>query len=163
MNKRIKKLFGLVLLLSFISCGSKIKIIDKNKDLYILFEPKKDKMYYHKYEKYDTYVFNIYEKFKGTKEEYQGKSFYSEYYFTTDPGHVMNNSEACVNRKKIHLGKLKHYDVKNFQWLENKINSMGVFEALYQFYNRMYIVEIDSINKKAIITEVSNIEIISCY
>ncbi len=138
----------------------------RDKDLYILFEPQKDKMYYEsdsKYEEFDTYVFNIYEKFKGTKEEYQGKSFYREYYFTTDPSHVMNNSEACVNRKKINLGRLKHYDVKDFKWLENKINSMGVFEALYQFYNRMYIVEVDSVHKKAIITEVVNIEIISCY
>ena len=73
---------------------------------------------------------------------------------------VLKRDKPKLYQKTNSLEQLKKYDVKNYKWLEKKINSLKPFQELDQFYDRIYIIQINPINKKAIITEVDNIEII---
>lgn len=127
----------------------------EKKNLYLLFEHKKDKMYLHPYYKkgiFDVYTYNV-------CIFSEGKKYYSEIYFDSQIQYINENPRTELTQKKITFRELKKLDVRDFSWLEKKINSIS-YGQLYVFYKKMYIVEIDSVNKKAILTEVFNAEII---
>jgi hypothetical protein len=60
----------------------------------------------------------------------------------------------------ISMEKLQEITLRNFDWLKDKVKAYNGYERVSQYYNPIYIVEIDSISKQAILTRVNETEII---
>ena len=60
----------------------------------------------------------------------------------------------------ISMEKLQEITLRNFEWLKDKVKAYNGYERVSQYYNPIYIVEIDSISKQAILTRVNETEII---
>lgn len=140
---------------TFVSCKS-------NQDLYIYFKKNSDKVYIHP--NYKSALGNSYIYTYNVKID---TNFYKEIFFdpTTHEEHDEYSKKNAkydvkLHQKIIDLDILKNYDIKNYLWLEEKIASFKWHEKLYQFYDKIYLVEIDYIHKKAILTQVSNVEIV---
>lgn len=150
----MKKIIIFFLQISFISCQT-------NKDLYLLFEKVENKMFIYEESLNLENTFKIYTyKIKVNKEFedifFDSKTSYEKGIYLEKEGKY----KTKLHQKAISLTDLVKYDVKDYKWLEEKINSFTPFQALYQFYDNIYIVQINSINKRAIITQVNNVEII---
>ena len=133
----------------------------KKKDLYLLFEEMPEKVYINPYEKslggFDIFTYRI-----KLNENYEKEIFFDPTTVEEEKIYIDSDGKYKVKlqQKEIELASLKDYDVKDYKWLKTKMNSIKYIEDLYKFYNRMYIVQIDSVHKKVILTEVINIEIV---
>lgn len=132
-----------------------------DKSLYLFFEKEKGKMYIYQEglnseNNFKIYVYNI-----------KDKGSFKEMYFdseTSDEKSIYHKKKGRYKTKlhqiDISLTELKELNVKDYKWLEKKVNSFTNFQALYQFYDKIFIVQKDILLNKAIITEVDNIEIV---
>ena len=152
----MKNIFIILILFKFV-----FVFCQKKDDLYLLFEKNINGMFFFNEalstnDSFKIYTFNI-----NINGKFQEVYFDSE---TSEEKSIYNENEGeyrtQLHQKTISLEELKNYDIKDYKWLQAKINSFEPFQALYQFYDKIYIIECDSINQKAIITEVSNVEII---
>ncbi len=137
-----------------VSCQNK-------KNLYLLFEEIPEKVYINLNEKslgdFDIFTYRI--KFD---ENYENEIFFAPFDIEEQNKYINSNGKYKVKLQQnvIDLDSLKNYNIKDYIWLEKKINSFTKFETLYQFYDKIYIVQKDSILKKGILTEVLNVEIV---
>ncbi len=152
----MKNLIILIFLfqVSFISCQTE-------KRLYLLFEKEKEKMYIHEEGLNPDNVFKIYTYKIKIRGEFKEIYFDSE---TSEEKGIYQEKKGKyktkLRQKIIHLPELKKHAIKDYKWLKKKMSSFTNFQALYQFYGKIYIIQIDSANKKAIVTEVDNVEIL---
>ena len=137
-----------------VSCQSK-------KNLYLLFDEIPEKVYINPYEKslggFDIFTYRIKLDENNEKEIFFDPTTVEEEKIYIDSD---GKYKVKLQQKIIDLEKLKGYDLRDYKWLEKTIKSFTNFQALYQFYDKMYIVQKDSINKKGILTEVINVEIV---
>jgi hypothetical protein len=73
--------------------------------------------------------------------------------------------EELIYQEKPHqafisMEKLQEIILRNFDWLKDKVKAYNGYERVSQYYNPIYIIEIDSISKQAILTRVNETEII---
>lgn len=117
-------------------------------------------MYINPYEKslggFDIFTYRV--KFD---ENYEDNIFFTPFNIEEEKKYIDSNGKYKIRLQQnvIGLDCLKKYDIRDCIWLEKKINSFTKFQTLHQFYDKMYIVQKDSIHNKAILTEVINIEI----
>jgi hypothetical protein len=60
----------------------------------------------------------------------------------------------------IPMEKLQKITLKNFDWLKDKVKAYNWYERVSQYYDPIYIVEVDSISKQAMLTRVDETEVI---
>lgn len=58
------------------------------------------------------------------------------------------------------LKEIKRYNLKPYKWLKEEMKKNVDFYKIKKKYEKIFIIELDSINKKAMLTEVQHIEII---
>jgi hypothetical protein len=139
----------------FISCK-------KEKKLYIFFEKDDSKMYIH-HEKlnldtiFKVFVYKVKTKSNRDKEVFFDSETQEEQNIYVDKN---GNYKTKLHQTIIDFDNLKAKEIKNYKWLENKIKSFNSVYDLYKYYNKICIVEVDSIKKRATLTEVSLVEII---
>lgn len=118
-------------------------------------------MYINPYEKslggFDIFTYRV--KFD---ENYEENIFFAPFNIEEEKKYLNSSGKYKIKLQKnvIGLDSLKNYDIRDYIWLEKKINSFTKFQTLHQFYYKMYIVQKDSIHNKAILTEVINVEIV---
>lgn len=133
----------------------------KKKVLYLLFEERPEKVYINPNIKslgnFDIFTYRI-----KLDENYEKEIFFDPTTVEEEKIYIESGGKYKVKlqQKMIDLSSLKDYDVKDYKWLKSKMRSFKPIEDFYQFYNKIYIVQIDSIHKKVILTEVVNVEII---
>ncbi|QTE21310.1 hypothetical protein [Polaribacter cellanae] len=60
----------------------------------------------------------------------------------------------------LNLKEIKKYNLKSYKWLKEEMKKNIDFYKVEKKYEKIFIVELDSINNKAILTEVQHVEII---
>lgn len=147
----------LILLLSlffFTSC-------QKKKHLNLLFEKTPNKVYIYPNSKsfggFDIFTYKI-----EINKNYQQEIFFEPFNINEQKKYIESNGEYKIKlqQTEIDLNKLEDYNIKDYIWLEETISSFTNFQNLHQFYDKIYVIQTDSINKKIIRTEVLNVEII---
>lgn len=60
----------------------------------------------------------------------------------------------------LNLKEIKKYNLKSYKWLLKKMKENIDFYKVKRKYKKIFIVELDSINERAILTQVQHVEII---
>ncbi|WP_144439131.1 hypothetical protein [Lutibacter profundi] len=137
-----------------VSCQNK-------KDLYLLFKEVPEKVYINPSQKslqgFDIFTYRV-----KIDKDYEEEIFFNTVTIEEERKYIDSNGKYKIklHQRVIGLDKLKNYNVKDYKWLEKTIKDFTPFQALYQFYDKIYIVQKDSIYKKARLTEVVNVEIV---
>lgn len=129
-------------------------------DLYLKFEKKKNKTYIDKTKSLnDLKIYSFITKnLKNQKEAL----YFSSLTLEEERKYSKSNGKYKVRAIKdtLNLKEIKKYNLKSYKWLKEEMKKNIDFYKVKRKYEKIFIVELDSITKKAILTEVQYVEII---
>ena len=151
----MKKLFILISFLTTLILSSQNK-----QNLYLVFDKKKDTMYISLNK--DLNDLDIYSFVIQNYKKQKNILYFTSLTLEEEKEYFKLNGKYKVKIKKdtLCLKKLKNYNLKSHKWLKNKIKKNNNFYKISENYKDIFVVEIDSINKKAYLTKVQHTEII---
>tara|TARA_R110002051_G_C8700327_1_gene494298 strand:+ start:1025 stop:1483 length:459 start_codon:yes stop_codon:yes gene_type:complete len=129
-------------------------------DLYLKFEKKKNKTYINKTKSLND--LNIYSFVTKNLRNQKETLYFSSLTLEEERKYSKSNGKYKVRAIKdtLNLKEIKKYNLKSYKWLKEKMKKNIDFYKVKGKYEKIFIVELDSINKKAILTEVQHVEII---
>ena len=131
-----------------------------NTDLYLIFKKKKNKVYINKTKSLNN--LNIYSYVTKNIRDQKDILHFSSLTITEEEKYSKLNGKYRVKATQdtLNIKELKSYNLKSYKWLLGKMKKKNNFYEIEDSYKKIFIVEIDSINNKAILTEVQHVEII---
>jgi hypothetical protein len=131
------------------------------KNLYLVFEKKKDKAYINKTESLNG--LNIYSFVSKNSKNQEDIIHFSTLTLGEEEKYSKQKGKYKVKAIKdtLNLKEIKKYNLKNYEWLKKEMKKKLDFYKIKSKYEKIFIVELDLINKKVILTEVQHIEIIN--
>ena len=129
-------------------------------DLYLKFEKKKNKIYINKTKSLND--LNIYSFVTKNLRNQKETLNFSSLTLEEERKYTKSNGKYKVKAIKdtLNLKEIKKYNLKSYKWLKEEMKKNIDFYQIKGKYEKIFIVELDSITKKAILTEVQPVEII---
>ncbi len=151
--KKLIKILVLFFNITLISCQNKT-------NLYLIFKEKKNKTYINKTTSLNN--LRIYSLVTKNSKKQKDILHFSSLTLEEERKYSKSNGEYKVRALKdtLNLIEIKKYNLKSYRWLKEEMKKNIDFYKIKGRYEKIFIVELDSINKKAILTQVQHVEII---